>query len=111
MAELNKILGVVVGQYGEPIQVQVVDKNAVAVDISSYTTKTITLRDPNGINTRSYAASFVSTGSDGKLQFTPVDGDINVPGNWEGQVLLVKTSVRTLTQVFIIPVEKRLDVI
>lgn len=107
--ELNKIKGIVVGQYGESISLTVVDKNGSAVDISSYTSgTTVTLRDPFSLKTLSYAGSFVSDGTDGKVKFTPASGDIDRSGTWEGQIELTKSGVVKPTRVFTLEIEKRL---
>lgn len=110
MAQLNKIEGIVTGQYGEAIQLQVVDDDGNAVDISSYTTsKVVTLRDPFTLKTLSLAATFVTTGTDGKIQFTPAAGNIDRPGTWEGQVKLEAASAVALTRIFDVEVEKRIS--
>lgn len=109
MAELNKITGIIVGQYGEAIILQIVDDNGVAVDVSSYTTsKTVTLRDRFGAKVLSYAATFVTTGSDGQIQFTPANGDIDRAGEWVGQVELETVAARAITVPFTVQVETRL---
>lgn len=110
MAEINKISGIVVGQYGEAIVLTVVDKNGVAIDVSSYSTSiNVTLRDPYTLKTLSYSASFVTDGTDGQIQFTPVAGDIDRAGVWEGQIKLEKVSAVALTQIFSIEIEKKLS--
>lgn len=111
-AELNKIKGLVVGQFGESVSLTVVDKNGSAVDISSYTTSLqVVLRDPLTLKTLTYSdASFYSDGTDGKVVFTPASGDIDRSGEWEGQIKLEKSTGVALTRVFIVYVDKRLGV-
>lgn len=109
MAEMNKIKGLVVGQYGEAISLTVIDKNGNAVDISAYTSGiTVTLRDPKSLKTLSYAGSFVTDGTDGKVRFTPASGDLDRYGIWEGQIKLDKASASAYTRVFDVEVEKKL---
>ncbi len=109
MAELNKIKGLVVGQYGESISLTVVDKNGNAVNISTYTTALqVTLRDPQTLKTLSYSASFVTDGTDGKVRFTPAAGEIDRDGVWEGQIKLSKSTADAFTKVFSVEIEKRL---
>lgn len=111
MAEINKITGIVVGQFGEAISLTVVNKLGTAVDISSYTTSiSVTIRDPLTLTSRTYSGSFVTDGTDGKIQFTPSAGDIDRPGVWEGQIKLEKASAIAITRVFTIEVDKRLGV-
>lgn len=110
MTELNKVRDVVVGEYGVPIIVELVSAIGVAIDVSSYTgTKTVTAKAPNNEATKTFTASFVSDGSDGKVKFTPAsDNYFTVPGTWEGQLSLAKASTLALTVVFDIEVEKSL---
>jgi hypothetical protein len=109
MAEINKITGIVVGQYGEAISLTVVDKNGNAVNISSYTTSiSVTIRDPLTLNSKTYSGSFVTDGTNGQIQFTPSAGDIDRPGTWEGQIKLEKASAIALTRVFTLEVDKRI---
>lgn len=107
---INKITGVTVGQYGEVIILTVVDKNGTAVDVSAYTTSlNVTIRDPYTLNVKSYSASFVATGSNGQIQFTPAAGDIDRAGTWEGQIKLEKASALAMTKVFDIVIERKLS--
>lgn len=109
MTEMNKIKGLVVGQYGEGVSLTVVDKNGNAIDISAYTSGiTVYLRDPQSLKTLTYTGSFVTDGTDGKVLFTPASGDIDRAGRWEGQIKLDKTSASALTRVFDVEVDKKL---
>jgi hypothetical protein len=108
MAEMNKIKGLVVGQYGEAISLTVVDRNGNPVDVSTYTGIQVILRDPFSIKTLTYTGTFVLDGTDGKIRFTPAEGDIDRDGDWEGQIVFTKSSVNTPTRVFTVSVEKRL---
>ena len=107
MAELNKVRGIVVSQYGEALSLTVVDKNGQAIDISSYTTAiTVVVRDPQTLKTLSYSASFVTDGTNGKIQFVPATGDLDRAGLWEGQIVLEKASAIAPTRVFTIEIDK-----
>jgi hypothetical protein len=109
MAELNKIRGLVVGQYGESISLTVVDKNGSTVDISTYTSGiTVTFRDPKSLKTVAFTGTFVTDGTDGKVKFTPATGDLDRPGMWEGQIALEKASAVALTRVFEVEIDKAL---
>ena len=61
------------------------------VDISGATTKNIIFTSPGGTST-TQAGSFTNSGTDGKLQYTSVSGDINEVGTWELQASLVMTA-------------------
>lgn len=109
MAELNRITGIVQGQYGENINLTIVDDDGTAIDISAYTTsKTVTIFNPYTLTVKTYAATFNSTGTDGKLYFTPAAGDIDSAGTWKGQVKLEKASAVALSVLFDMEVEDRI---
>ncbi len=62
-----------------------------SVDISSATTQEVCFRKPdNTVITKT--TSFTNSGTDGKLQYTTVSGDIDQDGPWSAQVHLVLTS-------------------
>lgn len=73
-----------VGDVGTILEVTVTD-SGVAVNLSSATTKEIFLSKPNGVVITKTAA-FVSNGSDGKLQYTTIIGDLDQHGIWKLQV-------------------------
>jgi len=106
MAETGVIRGLVVGQYGDPILWTVCDSDGVAVDISGYSSsQVVNLRSPDNLKTVSFTAAFQSTGSDGKITFTPVDGNIDRPGNWTGQIVLTGASKVLKTAKFTVVVD------
>jgi len=108
MTEIGRIRGVVVGQYGTPISLTVVNRLGTEVDISSYSTLTVTIRDEYDIKTVQYSGSFVNDGSDGRFVFTPLDGDIDRDGEWKGQVKLSGSGLVDYTQTFKLIVERNL---
>jgi len=110
MAEINKVKGIVVGQYGNAVQLQVVDNDGQAVDISAYSsTKTLVLREPFTNKTLSYTATFVTDGTNGQFQFTPAAAtEIDRPGKWEGQLKLTSASAVAMTVVFEVEVIKKI---
>lgn len=61
---------------------------STVADISDATTITFTFKRPDG-TTFSKSGSFTSDGSDGKVQYTTVDGDLDSAGTWSLQVLIV----------------------
>lgn len=107
MNELNVIKGLTAGQFGEDVQLQISDDDAVAVDISSYTGITVYLRDPFTLKLLNYTGSFVNSGTDGLIKFTPTAAtEIDRPGVWEGQVRLTAASVQAFTSLFTVTVQK-----
>jgi hypothetical protein len=110
MTTINLLEDVVVGDYGVPLILTIVDRNGVAVDVSAYTsTKTVFARDPSGIKSLSFSASFVTNGADGKVQFQPASNNtFDRIGNWDGQVKLTTASAVIKTILFTIQVKESL---
>jgi hypothetical protein len=79
------------GDVGLDIEVILMDGDS-AVNVSSMTTRTLKLKKPSGAVT-THAMSFVTDGSDGRLKYPTVTGDINEAGTWQLQVLVAKTGV------------------
>ena len=55
-----------------------------AVDISAATVKQIILRSPAGVTT-TFTATFLTDGTEGKIYYETVSGDLNVAGLWKTQ--------------------------
>ena len=76
------------GDIGTQFTVTVQD-GTTAVDISSASSKQLIFKKPGGtILTKT--TSFVSDGTDGKMQYTTVDGDLSDDGVWkmQGKVII-----------------------
>ena len=73
-----------VDDYGTVFIVQFVDQSGAIVDVSGATTKQIWFESPRG-TVALQTAAFTTSGTDGKIQYTSVAGDINVPGMWRLQ--------------------------
>lgn len=73
------------------------------VDISGATTIQILFK-PSGAATRTKTAVLTGDGTDGQMQYTTVDGDLNVDGVWEwqGQVVLPAGTWRTDVKTFVV---------
>ena len=66
--------------------------NGSAVDISSASaTKDIIFKKPSGLIV-TQGASFTSDGTDGKIQYASVAGDLDEVGHWEMQASVVITA-------------------
>lgn len=104
MADLN---GVVVGEYGKTITLTMKDSSGNVQDISTYTsTKNVTAKPPSGYKTVTATASFLTDGSDGKINFSFADGDIDQAGLWECTVTLEKTGARVRSEMFTMEVSE-----
>ena len=86
---------------GTVFEVTVNDDGAVA-DISSATTKEIIFIKGNGVKVAK-TATFTSDGTDGKIRYTTVSGDLNIDGRWQiqGRIIMPagtwSTSVESFT--------------
>lgn len=69
------------------IFVVTVTEDCVAIDISAATSKVITLLKPSGESLEKTAA-FTSDGTDGKIQYATVAGDIDEVGLWKIQAIV-----------------------
>ncbi len=109
MATLNSITGLVKGQYGSSVVLTIVDDNGTAINLSSYTGITIKALSPDARTTLSFTGAFVTTGTDGKISFTPASGNtFDRDGTWEGQVQFTAASVLALTVIFKMEVDKKI---
>ena len=73
---------------GAIIEVTVKDPDGSAKDISDASTKQLKFTKPNGASMTKDAA-FTNDGSDGKVRYTTVDGDLIPHGTWSCRVYLV----------------------
>lgn len=64
---------------------------SVVSDVSSASTITFTFKRPDG-STFTKSGSLTNDGTDGKVQYTTIDGDLNTSGTWSIQVLIVSSA-------------------
>lgn len=77
---------------GALIVVTVVDGNGAAINLSGSTTKKLIFRKPNKKIVEK-DADYFTDGSDGKLKYTTVSGDLKPDGVWRVQAYIVKSGV------------------
>jgi len=72
-----------------------------AVDISGATTKEIIFEKPSG-ETLTKSATFDSDGSDGKIYYNSVDGDVDEKGTWtlQAKVVIAAGTFKSNTETF-----------
>lgn len=81
-----------VGDVGTVIQITITDATSGSVvDISSASTKNFLFRKPDN-SVITHPATFVTTGADGKLQYTMIAGDLDQSGSWAIEAYLVLTA-------------------
>lgn len=108
MAELNQVTGIVAGQYGETIILQVVDDDGLAIDLSAYTAVVIRALSADAQESIQWTGAFVSA-TGGTFSFTPDTALTFVrPGTWEAQAQFSDTGILALTVPFEILVEKQI---
>jgi hypothetical protein len=74
-----------VGDIGTSFSVTIKDKaTSNIIPLQNATIKTFTLQRPNGSKV-SRDALFATNGTDGKLKFITIDGDITLPGSYRLQ--------------------------
>ena len=61
-----------------------ITNNGATIDLSSASTKQIIFSPPGGVKLTK-AAEFVTNGSDGKLKYAAISGDLSVEGLWSAQ--------------------------
>ncbi len=106
---MAEIANVVVGTFGTKIVLTMVDANGVVVDVSAYDgTLTVKFRKPDSAETQTFTLTFDSDGIDGKLKFTPVTGEIDKVGEWDGTVNLTNVAITIIARSapFIMEVKK-----
>jgi hypothetical protein len=109
MTTLNRITGIVVGQYGSAIPLTIVDDDGQVVDVSSYTGITVRLISPDARTTLEFTGAEVGDGTDGEISFTPTSSNtFDRDGTWEGQVQFTATGILVLTVIFEMEVEKKI---
>ncbi len=78
-----------VGDIGTIFEVPITDQVVAVVDISNATTKVVKFHKPNGV-VLVKTATLVNTGTDGKMKYTAVSGDLDLAGEWtiQGRVVI-----------------------
>ena len=109
MAALNKIRGLVAGQYGSSIPLTAADDEGNVIDISSYTGITVRAISPDARITLEFIGAEVTDGTDGQFSFTPTSNNtFDRDGTWEAQARFTASGILALTVIFELVVEKKI---
>lgn len=81
--------------YGTVLTMTITEDGSV-VDISTATVKVFIFKNKSGRVEKT--ASFVTTGSDGKLKYTFLDGDIDTAGPWQVQARVTMPTGEWVTE-------------
>lgn len=92
---------------GVIIQYTVLDYNANPLDISSATVKSLVFKKPDG-TVVTKTATFVTNGTDGKLKYTSIAGDLAPYGTFSVQAMLTMTGFDGRSEVETFDVERNL---
>jgi len=107
MATLNKVTGIVAGQYGSTIPLTVVDDVGTGIDLSVYTTITVRAMSPDARTSFDFSSS--GGDSSGNFSILPSSGNtFDRDGTWMAQVILEATGILALSVVFEMEVERKL---
>jgi len=80
------------GDFGHVFEITFVDSDGDAIDISAANTLQIYMRNNAG-TVDTHTAGFTTDGTDGKIDYTTVSGDIDTPGLWQIQGHVTDTGV------------------
>lgn len=83
-------------------------QDAVAQNISTYTTRQFIFRKPSG-TTVAKTATFVTDGADGVLQYTVESGLVDEVGTWQVQARISKSGAVLTSAPIYFSVSARLD--
>lgn len=77
-----------VGAVGLLISVTLKDQDQAPLDVTTTTARTIYLRRPNGRVT-ACPATVIGPGTDGRIGYVTLAGDLDVPGDWRIQARVI----------------------
>lgn len=94
------LTGIVNGMYGQAVQLTIKDIDTdSAADVSSYSTsQKMQLKDPSGNTSDHTTAAYDSDGSDGLINYTLADGDIDETGTWAIRTYITSASAVLISQ-------------
>ena len=109
MPAINKIYGLVVGQYGTSIPLSIVDDDGQPIDLSDYTGIIVRAISPDARTTLEFTGEFADDGTDGNILFTPTSNNtFDRDKTWKGQVRFTATGIVALTVIFEMEVEGKI---
>lgn len=96
-----------VGAVGLVFEITVM-QNCTAVDISTATTMQIYFLKNDGVTVLTKTAVFTTDGSDGKMKYVTIAGDLDQVGDWKIQGNIITPTWATPTSIGEFEVEKNL---
>lgn len=108
MSTINKVSGLVVGQYGVAVPLTVVDDEGIAIDLAAYTAVNVRSISPDARTTLQFTGSITSS-SGGGISFTPGSSNtFDRDGTWKSQAQFSDTGVLALSVIFEMEVEGKI---
>lgn len=105
--EMNKVTGLVAGQYGSNISLTVVDDEGTGIDLVSYTSITVRAMSPDARTTLVFSSS--GGDSSGNFSILPSSGNtFDRDGTWLAQANLEATGILALSVIFGMEVERKI---
>lgn len=87
------------GDVGTIFRVRIIDDSTgVPIDISSAVVKTVKFKKSNGVILEK-AATFTTNGTDGYMQYSTIQGDLNVSGTWTIQGFVQGSTFRNNSEI------------
>lgn len=80
-----------VGDIGTSIVLTIIDQDGAVVNVSASSARNINFKKPNGA-AMTKSASFFTDGTDGKIAYTTIAGDLDQAGIWDMQAKVVLPS-------------------
>jgi hypothetical protein len=97
-----------VGDIGTVFMIPIVEEDGISpIDISGCTVRKILFKKSNGVKI-SKDAIFATDGKDGIIQYTGIDGDIDISGYWHMQGYIELPSGKFYSEITRFKVEKNL---
>ena len=79
---------------GAPLTFTVLEPASTqAMDISLASVKNLIFKKPNGVRITKTNVPFATDGTDGKLKYITIDGDLAPAGKWAVQAYIVKPGI------------------
>lgn len=99
--------GIVENDYGQTIQLTVIDiDTGEAADVSAYNSaQQLIFTDPSG-NDTTVSAGWATDGTDGVIEYTLQDGNIDEAGDWYVRARLTSATARLTTLALLFEVKK-----
>jgi hypothetical protein len=85
-------VGIKIGDIGTLIRITIKDQAGVVINLSNASEKVIKFRSPEQV-TYEKTSAFTTDGSDGKIEYELVAGDIIVAGEWRVQCTIALPSL------------------